>query len=82
MQIPQILQQLGNSKTVNPMVQSAKNIMQMLRSGNPQMMLNQILQNNPQVNQIINQYGSVEGAITALCQQKGIDPKEFMDALK
>ena len=46
------------------------------------MMLNQIMQSNPQVNQIINQYGGVDGAIRAVCQQKGIDYQEFMDALK
>ena len=44
--------------------------------------LNRILQQNPQVNQIIQQYGSVDGAISALCQQKGIDYHEFMNALK
>ena len=44
--------------------------------------LNRILQQNPQVNQIIQQSGSVDGAISALCQQKGIDYQEFMNALK
>lgn len=49
---------------------------------NPQMALNQILQSNPQINQVISQYGSVDGAINALCKQQGIDVNEFMDALK
>ena len=49
---------------------------------NPQMMLNQLMNQNPQVQQIINQYGGVDGAIRAVCQQKGIDYQEFIDALK
>ena len=44
--------------------------------------LNHIIQQNPQVQQVISQYGSVDGAIRAVCHQKGIDYREFMDALK
>ena len=50
--------------------------------GDPQTALNRVVQQNPQVQQIIQQYGSVDGAVTALCHQKGINPQEFMDALK
>lgn len=49
---------------------------------NPQLAINQILQNNPQINQAISQYGSVDGAINALCAQQGLSVQEFMDALK
>ena len=49
---------------------------------NPQAALTQIVNQNPIVNQVIRQYGSVEGAINALCNQKGINPQEFIDALK
>ena len=49
---------------------------------NPQLAINQILQQNPQINQVISQYGGVDGAINALCQQQGIPVNEFMDALK
>ena len=49
---------------------------------NPQAMINQIIQQNPQVNQIISQFGSVDGAINALCAQQGISVNELMDALK
>ena len=80
--IPQILQQLGNGqqKQMLAMIKQAKAALGAMQ--NPQAALNQIVQNNPVVQQTISQYGSVEGAITALCQQKGINPQEFMDALK
>ena len=50
--------------------------------GNPSAVINQALQNNPQVQQMINQYGGINGAINAICQQKGINPQELADALK
>ena len=82
MQIPQILQQLGRSSlgTMMTQIKQAKAMMQALNGQTID--LNRILQQNPQVNQIIQQYGSVDGAISALCQQKGIDYQEFMNALK
>ena len=49
---------------------------------NPQAMVNQLLQQNPQVQQVISQYGSVDRAIDTLCRQKGINTQEFLDALK
>ena len=77
--LPQILQQLGG----NPMLARIKQAKTILRSMNdPQAMLNQVLSQNPIVGQTIQQYGSVEGAITALCNQKGINPQEIYDALK
>ena len=42
----------------------------------------QIANSNPLVRQTIDQYGSVDGAINALCRQKGIDPQEFMNMLR
>ena len=61
-------------------IKQAKNMMSML--GGQQIDINRILQQNPQVQQVIAQYGSVDGAIRGVCQQKGIDYHEFMDALK
>ena len=79
--IPQILQQLGNGQ--NPIVAMIKQAKAVLGSmNNPQAALTQMLNQNPAVNQIIRQYGGVDAAITALCQQKGINPQEFMEALK
>ena len=63
-----------------PQIKQVKQILGSVQ--NPNAMLNQILQSNPQVSQIINQYGSIDGAINAICQQQGINPQEFMDALK
>ena len=79
--IPQILQQLGGGQ--NPMIAMIKQAKVALGAmNNPQAALTQIVNQNPVVGQVIRQYGSVDGAITALCNQKGINPQEFMDALK
>ena len=43
--------------------------------------LNRILQQNPQVQQMIGQFGGVDGALQAVCQQKGIDYQEVMNAV-
>ena len=79
--IPQILQQLGGGQNqMMAMIKQAKMALGAMQ--NPQAALNQIVQNNPMVNQVIRQYGSVDGAITAICQQRGINPQEFLEALK
>lgn len=76
--IPQILQQLGGGQSLIAKIKQAKAML----GSNPQAMLTQIVNNNPMVRQVINQYGSVDGAVNALCQQKGINPQELMEALK
>ena len=52
---------------------------------NPQLALQQLLQSNPRYGeamQVLNGFnGDINGAITALCQQKGINPQELMNAL-
>lgn len=70
-----------------PQINSAKQILNAIRmSNNPQAVIQQVLANNPQyrqVEQLINgSNGSVEQAIYSLCAQKGINPQEFLDALK
>ena len=60
----------------NPMMSQIRNIAGMMR-GNPQA----ILQNNPQAQQLIAQYGSPQKAFYALAQQMGIDPNEVMKTL-
>ena len=85
MAIPQILQQLGRSRiTLSPQV---KQMISMIKSaGNPQLMLNQIMQTNPQLGQvmdIIKQYGGdANKAFYALAEQNGIDPQEILNLLK
>ena len=61
-------------------IKQAKALMGMMNG--QQFDLNRIIQQNPVVQETITRYGSVDGAIQALCQQKGIDYHEFMDALK
>lgn len=63
-----------------PQINQMKSMMSAVQ--NPQAMVNQLLQQNPQVQQIISQYGSVDRAIDTLCQQRGINTQEFMNALR
>ena len=82
--IPQILQQLGGGLKIPPQI---RQIISMVKSsGNPQALLNQLMQTNPnmkQVMEIIQQYGGdANKAFYALAQQKGIDPQEILDLLK
>ena len=79
--LPQILQQLGGGQhPIMAMIKQAKSFIGSMQ--NPQAYLTQIVNNNPSVMEVINQYGSVDGAVTALCRQKGINPQELMEALK
>lgn len=64
-----------------------KNMMQMMRStGNPQMMLQQMMSQNPQIRQAIqyvnNNGGNAEKAFYKLAAEKGINPDEILQALK
>ena len=82
--IPQILQQLGGGLKIPPQI---KQMIGMIKSsGNPQLLLNQLMQSNPNMKQameIVQQYGgNAEKAFYALAEQKGIDPKEILDLLK
>ena len=79
-----ILQQLSAS---SPAMGQIKSMMQMLRSaGNPQIMLSQMMQNNPQMRQAMNlvqQYGGdPQKAFYALAQQKGVNPDDILNMLK
>lgn len=64
-----------------------KNMMNMIRSArNPQAMLQSMMQNNPQMRQVmdlINQSGGdPKAAFYKLAQEKGIDPQQILDMLK
>ena len=77
-----ILQQLRN-----PSLNNVKQMVNMIKSArNPQAMLNQLMQSNPnyrQVTDIINQNGGdPKKAFYALAQQRGIDPNEILDMLR
>lgn len=73
-------------KQIMPQIKQAKQALQMIKlSRNPQAMLQQALQNNPNyalAMQLLNgANGDVDGLITKMCQEHGIDPKEFMNAI-
>ena len=62
-------------------------MMSMVRSANnPNAMLSMLAQNNPQIRQAMDLVqqagGDPQRAFYALCEQKGVDPKQIMDALK
>lgn len=70
-----------------PNLQPVKQMMQVVRnSNNPEAMINMLAESNPQLKQaldIIRQAGNnPERAFYALCEQKGIDPQQILDALK
>lgn len=80
MNTPQILQQLGGRLTIPPQI---RQMISMVKSaGNPQLMLNQLIQNNPQIMQIVQKYGSADKAFYAIAEEKGINPQEILDLLK
>ena len=59
----------------------------MLRgSGNPQMMLEQMMQSNPQMKNIMNYInqngGDPKQAFYKMAQEKGIDPNQILNFLK
>ena len=81
-----MLSKLNQNKLASQM-QPIKQAMNMARAaGNPQMMLNQMLSNNPnyaQVQQIIQQHGGdPKQAFYSMCNQMGVDPNEILNALK
>lgn len=82
--IPQILQQLGGGLNIPPQV---RQMISMLKgTANPQALLNQLIQTNPnmkQVMEIVQQYGGdANKAFYALAKEKGIDPQQILDLLK
>ena len=86
MSLPQILQQLQKTSLPGNLGQ-IKNMMNMVRSaGNPQAMLAQMMQNNPQMRQVmdvVNQYGGdPQKAFYAIAQQRGVNPDEILNMLR
>lgn len=82
MSFPQILKQLQGSN-----IQQIRSMMGMVKNaGNPQAMLSQMMQSNPQMNQvmqIVNQHGGdAQKAFYSLCEQRGIDPNEILNMIR
>ena len=74
-----IIQTLGQSK-----IGQARQMAQMFKAtNNPNMLVNQMLNNNPQIRQIINQYGGdPKTAFYGYAEANGIDPNEVLNMLK
>ena len=62
----------------------ARQMVQAIKScGNPQAMVNQMLSQNPQINQIIQQYGGdPKTAFYKYAEANGVDPNEFLQMMK
>lgn len=76
-----------NQNRVSSQIQPIKNALNMVKTAqNPQLMLNQLMQNNPmysQVQQIIQQNGGdAQKAFYSLAQQMGVDPNQILSQLK
>lgn len=81
-----ILQDLTKSPIPNNLTQ-IKQMMNMVRSaGNPQMMLQSMAQNNPQLKQVLDiiqqSGGDPKAAFYKMAQEKGIDPDQILSMLK
>ena len=55
-------------------------------AGNPEAMLNQMMQNNPQYSQVMklvnDNGGDAKKAFYAMANQMGVDPEQVINALK
>ena len=86
MAIPAILQQLGR----NSMMQIAQPVRQMMTAvrtaQNPQLALNQLIMNNPQMKQVMDivqkHGGDPMQAFRAEAEARGVDPDEIMGMLR
>ena len=84
MAMPEILLQLAKN---NPMIAKAKQMMNVIQTAqNPQAMLNQMIQNNPQLKQVmdvINQHGGdIDKAVRTVAEQNGLKPEDVMEMFR
>ncbi len=76
----------GSMTQLNQQIQPVKQVLRQVMSlKNPQAMMNQMLMNNPNIQQAMNfikQSGNnPAAAFTALAKQKGVDSQAFMNEL-
>ena len=66
------------------MLSQARQMAQTIKScNNPQAMLNQMVMQNPQVNQIIQQYGGdVKTAFYKYAEANGVNPDDILQMMK
>lgn len=68
-------------------ITQAKNMMKTLKSiGNPQMMLNQMIGQNPQIKQVMDYVnangGDPKTAFYRLAEEKGVNPDDILNQLR
>lgn len=86
MAIPAILQQLGRSNMAQ-LAQPVRQMMSAIRTAqNPQLALNQLIMNNPQMKQVMDivqkHGGDPMVALRKEAEAAGISPEEIMGMLK
>ena len=70
------MNKLFQELTQNSPVQSGLKVL-----NNPKEFVSRYI-NNPQVQSILNQYGSPKNAFYAIAKQKGINPEEILNRIK
>ena len=81
--LPQILQQLAGASPIAGNLSQLKGIIGMLKGGNPQAIVQNAMQSNPQLRQILQQYnGDAKQAFYGLARQNWIDADEIIGMLK
>ena len=86
MAIPAILQQLARNN-MSQVAQPVRQMMSMVRTAqNPQLALNQLIMNNPQMKQVMDivqkHGGDPMAAFRAEAEARGVDPNEILNMLK
>lgn len=90
MALPPILQMLGAKRQTTALAAQLQPVKDMIRmvqtASNPTATLQQMLANNPQMQQAMDFIqkcgGDPQKAFYALAEQKGVDPEEILNALK
>lgn len=79
-----IIQAISGKSLMSSKLGQAQQMMSQLRSaGNPQAMIAQMMQSNPQIKQIIDQYGGdPKTAFYRFSEANGIDPEEILKLMK
>lgn len=73
------MQALNASKVAPQMAQIKQMIAMLKGANNPQEMVNNMIQQNPQVSKIIQQYGSPEKAFRGVAEQMGLNADEIIN---
>ena len=82
-----MLQVLGRNQPLPNNLNQVKNMLNMVRSsGNPQAMLNNMLAQNPQMQNVINYInqngGNPQQAFYKMAQERGVNPDDILNMLK